>query len=66
MTFDSLGGAHKPVERILGKWLQFEAKDKKKVDYRLSDAKYKEARVSYRDAHLLAVAILIGPGTVSA
>ncbi|KAL7418613.1 hypothetical protein Q5752_007071 [Cryptotrichosporon argae] len=45
LTFDSLGGAHKPVYTVLNRWLHFEARAKKGVTHELRDAIYLEAKV---------------------
>nr|XP_019008581.1 uncharacterized protein I206_06258 [Kwoniella pini CBS 10737]OCF47362.1 hypothetical protein I206_06258 [Kwoniella pini CBS 10737] len=45
ITFDSLGGPHAAVGKHLNSWLRYEAKDKKGIDYKTSDAVYWEGRV---------------------
>ncbi|KAJ9113949.1 hypothetical protein QFC19_000144 [Naganishia cerealis] len=57
MTFDSLGGSHQPVGRMLNKWLTYEARDKAKERTCLEEthwdlhfpAAYKAMRVPGQD-----------------
>ncbi|OCF37420.1 hypothetical protein I316_00541 [Kwoniella heveanensis BCC8398] len=49
LTFDSLGGAHKPVANTLNAWLRYEAQDKLKITDEVEQASYWEGRVPTQD-----------------
>ncbi|WWC59349.1 uncharacterized protein I303_101901 [Kwoniella dejecticola CBS 10117] len=49
ITFDSLGGPHKTVGTQLTAWLQYEAKDKMKVECDPSEVHYWEGKVPQQD-----------------
>ncbi|KAK4689830.1 hypothetical protein P7C73_g295, partial [Tremellales sp. Uapishka_1] len=45
LTFDSLGSVHPSVSTCLNRWLAWEARDKRGIDYTPTDAIYRDARV---------------------